>query len=751
MESPTKFSTEVNLLNCDKEPIHIPGRIQSYGFLLVCEVNSLNINQLSINSLEYIGISYQNLLNKNLSVLLEIKIIDCINKGVLKNNFSEINPLKVNIKNTKFNLIISFANNLLILEFEPFIEDDNLYAHFYHSFNSALTKIQSSRSLKNLFQTTAEEVRKLIGYDRVMIYRFDKDWHGEVVGESKIDSLEPFLGLHYPHTDIPSQARDLYLKNWTRLITDVEHIQPEISPVINPQSGKPIDLSCNVLRATSPIHIEYLVNMGVRATLTISIIFKGKLWGLFACHHYSPRYIDYYKRNTCELIGKIFSNHLSYQEADQDLQYSNKIKDNTRIIIENMSKNWSVSQGLINGDLTLMDINDSNGAVYFNNDDIYSLRDVPTDSEIKSIIDFLNEKKEKIFYTNELSLIFPTAKSFKEKASGILAINISDNEYVIWFKPELIQNVQWAGKPDEKNIVYEKETIRLSPRKSFEKWTQEVQNKSTDWQKVEIEAAENLREKIIAFVIKKSLEIKKLNQELELQKLALISKNEELMNFAYVASHDLKEPLRMITSYNQLLLKKYKNQLDEDAEEFLNFSIDGARRMKLLIDSLLQYAKIGYEGKTFSQVNINSILQSCLSNLKLMIKEKETQITVEDMPIIYGDSSLILILFQNLVSNAIKYSNTKNSQIDINYYSEDLFYKFSIKDNGIGIERKNFSNIFLMFKRLHSKSEFEGSGIGLATCKKIIDNHRGEIWLESEIGKGSIFYFTISKNLINRE
>lgn len=746
------MNDEITLLNCDKEPIHIPGRIQSHGFIVISSPDTLRVDQISENVVSFLGEEYSSYLGKELGIILSNQTITSIKNFIAKQDFSLFNPQKITIKTKEqektFNLICSLSNNILILEFEPFIENEqSTDSYFYYSFNTALTKIQATKNLDELFEVTAEQVKQLIDYDRVMIYRFDKDWHGEVVGEARNENIEPFFGLHYPHTDIPAQARELYLRNWIRLITDVNSPQPLIHPTLNPNTNKPVDLSDTILRATSPIHIEYLKNMGVVGTLTISIIFKGKLWGLFACHNYSPKFISYNLRITCELIGKVFSNHLDYKQADHDNKYRDLIKSNNASIIEKMSEKWNIVDGLIKSTTNILNLNEASGAALYYDEEVYLLGQTPSNDQIKVIAEYLNKTSENLIVTNELSTIVPEAINFKDKASGLMAVKISENEYVMWFKPEVIQTVNWGGKPDEKNIVVEDNKVRLSPRKSFEKWSQVVENKSTEWKDSEIEVAEQLRENIINIVLKNSTQLKKLNKELKYQRDALASKNDELLNFAYIASHDLKEPLRMIISYNQLLLKKYKDQLDEGAIDFIQYSVDGGNRMKVLIESLLQYAKIGYDSNDFTDVNINEVVGNCLANLSFAIKEKDVKIEIDNMPTIKGDKILLILLFQNLVGNAIKYGSKNSPKIKISFKELKEEYCFCISDNGIGIEEKEFENIFAMFKRLHSKSEFEGTGIGLATCKKIVEYHKGNIWVESDPGKGSQFYFTIKKDL----
>jgi len=223
--------------------------------------------------------------------------------------------------------------------------------------------------------------------------------------------------------------------------------------------------------------------------------------------------------------------------------------------------------------------------------------------------------------------------------------------------------------------------------------------------------------------------------------------NAELENFAYLASHDLQEPLRMVTTFTQMLGQRYKYKLDADANQIIDFAVDGAIRMQALIRDLLVYSRVGRQGQPFEPTDCEEILDITLSNLQLLIEETNTNICRLPLPTVIGDKSQLIQLFQNLLNNAIKYRSEKPANIEIGVRSENSYWLFWVKDNGIGISQEYFERIFLIFQRLHTRQEYSGTGIGLAICQKITQRHQGKIWLESELGKGSTFYFTIPKSV----
>ena len=252
-------------------------------------------------------------------------------------------------------------------------------------------------------------------------------------------------------------------------------------------------------------------------------------------------------------------------------------------------------------------------------------------------------------------------------------------------------------------------------------------------------------EKLGAVVIVRDItQSKQAEEQLKNSNVELLLSNQDLEQFAYVASHDLREPLRMVTSFTQLLAQRYGNKLDEEADKIIGFAVDGAKRMEVLIEDLLLYSRLGKQEKTFEIVNCNLVLEKVLSNLRILIKESDAIIQIKPLPNIVGDEIRLVQLFQNLIDNALTYRSDRQPLIEISAISHQQGWLFSVKDNGIGIDPQNHRRIFEVFQRLHPKEKYSGTGIGLSICKKIVERHGGTIWVESKLGRGSNFRFTLN-------
>jgi light-regulated signal transduction histidine kinase (bacteriophytochrome)/CheY-like chemotaxis protein len=495
----------VDLTNCDREPIHIPGTVQSHGVLLVCNGPEQRIAHASENLQLMLDDAPEYVLGKPLSAVIGLAAASALVTG--------LETAQASIRARIFNLALdngkrchaSIVNHAgrFIVELEPSADFDADAARPVELVGALLSQMQKIGSVEKLCSLAAERMRTLIQYDRIMIYRFLHNGSGQVIAESKRADLTAFLGLHYPASDIPQQARALYLKSWIRLIADV-NTQP--IPIIpeHDASGQAVDLSFAALRSVSPIHIEYLRNMGVAASMSISIIVGGKLWGLIACHNYTPKIVPADIRAAAELFGQIFSLQIESLEPSDRAD----LVRIARVRIDKMLSEFPTAGSLLEnltprlGDLRTLIPCDGAGLWI---DGIWKCQGTaPPDREIPALARFvIDSSGGEVFATHELANRLPAAASYAQQASGLLAIPLSRTarDYLMLFRHEIVHTVKWAGDPN-KPVTVGPRGDRLTPRKSFETWESDVRGQSLPWEQSDRLTAEALRISLLEVVLR---------------------------------------------------------------------------------------------------------------------------------------------------------------------------------------------------------------------------------------------------------
>jgi chemotaxis family two-component system sensor kinase Cph1 len=743
----TIANSEASSIQRLKQPsINLLTQVQPHGVLLVLEEPDLTILQVSRNVSDAFGRAAEEVVGKTLEDILDSFQVEQFKAGLFADNLDLINPTKVWVRRngddySVFDAVFHRSNDgFLILELEPALAQENIpFLSFYHLAKASISKIETTSGLHEFCQVIVREVRHVTGFDRVMLYRFDTDGHGEVVAEDKTDEMASYLGLHFPESDIPAIARKMFVSNWIRIIPDATAQPVDLYPTHNPKTEYPTDLIHSILRSPFSCHLEYLANMGVGASLTISLMKDQKLWGIIACHHPQPLYIPYELRKACEFLGRVIFSEISTREEEADYNSRIKLSNIHTELVDRMSRSEHFIDGLMQHQPNLLDLVNATGAAICFNGQWQTLGYTPQEEELNYLVQWLaSTVKDEIFYTNSLPPLYSDAYRFKNVASGLLAIQISKRSYVLWFRPEVLQTVNWGGDPNNAYHVQQTgDEVRLCPRKSFDLWKETVQLTSEHWQLPEIAAALNLRKAIVNIVLRQAEELAILAQDLE-------RSNAELKKFAYVASHDLQEPLNQVANYVQLLEMRYNDKLDEDAQEFIDFAVEGVSLMQTLIDDILVYSKVDLKGNEWELTDLEIPLNHALGNLRGRINETGAVITYDALPTIMADSTQIMQLFQNLLANAIKFQKPgEPPQIHIGVQRQELSWVFSVTDNGIGLEPQFADRVFVIFQRLHTRDEYPGSGMGLAICKKIVECHRGQIWVDSAPNQGATFQFTI--------
>lgn len=729
---------------CEREPIHIPGLIEPDGALLVVQEPELSILQASANTRLLLGTEAEALLGVSLIDVFEPESSEFFRLRISSENLDAkrryLSSIRLRESGRTFDASVHRHQGLLIIELEPaFAETEKPHTDFHARLTDAVSALDGALSLSELCERVAAHIRDLTGFDRVMVYQFLEDDTGRVIAEERRDDMTPYLGLHYPASDIPAQARRLYLLNTLRLKADVNAVPIPLIPPVNPLTGQALDMSHCILRSMSPVHVEYLRNMGVTASMSVSIIKDGRLWGLVACHHTTAKPVPYQLRISCEVLARVFSAHIAAAEEEEKRRHAGAIIEFREQLSDRLRAKLDVRKTLLDEGEQLASIINSHGVAISISGDIALVGVTPPLADVERLIQWLGSYQRRyLFHTDKLSEQWALADAFSHVVSGVLSsrIALGSGDFILWFRKRVETIVEWGGNP-AKPVQETEAGKRISPRLSFERWKETVGDRSEPWHDYQRDFALALRQTVAeVLLVCKNDEVTRLNHELE-------RSNTELNSFAYAASHDLQEPVRTVRAYVQLLSQRTK--LDNEAQQLVKVIESGASRMGNLISALLAYGQVG--GGTLEErksVECEDILRIVTLNLGESIRASGAVITHEVLPTVSAAPDHMMQLLQNLIGNSVKYHMPNEPpRIHISARFEDNFWKFSVDDNGEGFQPEEADLIFGAFKRLHG-GEIPGTGIGLALCRRIVERYGGRIWATSKgRGQGATFCFTL--------
>jgi two-component system, chemotaxis family, sensor kinase Cph1 len=733
----------INLQNCESEPIHIPGSIQEHGFLLGVDKETGLITYCSGNVSEYLHLQPEQVLNNPVMALCSPGQETQLSQLFSDQPFDESQPFPFAFNDISYNTKAHTSGRTVVLEFEPFPNGHLSLPDLYKQTQQFVNCLDEASNLLQLCNSIAHETKAITGYDRVMIYRFDKDYNGEVIAEAKQDDLDALLGHNYPHTDIPPQARALYLKNMMRMIADVNYTPVPLLTIIPEEQSRQLDLSMSILRSVSPIHIEYLKNMGVKATLTISLVQDNRLWGLIACHHYSPKNIPYYTRLSALLQGYFFISQIKVREAADEYNAARQTEVGIQNLLDIMANDDNFIENQYKNPF-LKSTTNAEGIVIKLNQKIYKDGIIPADDKLQQLIAWLEINAPKgHFVSDRLVDVYPEAKDLSDSAAGIVyhTLDASQHNCVIWFRPERQKTINWAGNPS-KAVLADNTGARLSPRKSFELWEEVVKFQSKEWTRPELTAATRLahslqKQAYLWDIRREEGRYKQLATKLE-------AANAELENFNWISAHDLKEPLRKIQLFASRML--FSEISKETYQESLRRIQNATARIQLLLDSMLSFATMSKNKEEFEQVDLNLVAKKVTDKLSKEIEANNAEINATTLPVLTALPVQVEQLFINLITNALKFAKDDTALVlNITYTSSPDHHAISFKDNGIGFNNRYAELIFKIFQGLNKTNKNTGVGIGLSICRKIMANHNGTITADGQENGGANFtvYFPV--------
>ncbi len=660
-----------DLTDCDREPIHIPGSIQPHGVMLVADSEELFVRHTAGDLQRVLGIPSQ----------LNVPLADYIGRELTDKAVAMTADLKrgfvgsIERPEGSLDVTVFRSDNFMIAEIESRQERTQSPAEILGALERASAALDQSTSLKSLCEVAAKEFGKLTCYDRVMVYRFLDDGAGMVLAEDRREDLHSFLNHHFPGSDIPQQARALYVRNLVRVIPDVNYTPSPLQPPLT--SGKPLDMSDSILRSVSPIHLQYLKNMGIAASASISIVKDGALWGLIACHHESPLTIPYQVRAACRALSGGFVRQIKLIEETEAYRERLRLRGSEDKTIELLTRNDSLEDAAAHHLEELSRLFGGDGFAVLHGDKVLTVGICPPDDDVRQLAGWLIGKYvEGIYTTDRLPKAYPSSEKFQDVASGVLTLQLSAEErwFLIWFRAEEIQIVKWAGNPHK--AVELKAGEVLSPRASFEAWQETVRGRSRRWTLAEIEGAVRIRQKLIE--VRHSRRLRNLNRQLTealSAKDALLDQNQFLIG---EVNHRVQNSLQLVSSFLSF-------QARDAADPAFTAAVEEARR-RIGAVSLLHRSL--YRSDTIGVTDAGRYVEELCGNLIASLGNEWTQhFSLRLGPLMLPIDRMIPLglVVTELIININKYAyDGAPGPIEVSLTEERSRFRLVVADRGKG-------------------------------------------------------------------
>lgn len=731
------------LNNCSDEPIRTPGAIQPHGVLLTLSEPDLRIVQISANVQDLLGRAAQEMVGEPLQRLVGADYAQAIEQAAQQDNSLDGAELFFSLNGATFEGFVHRHQGVLVLELE--VKDPAFQPRTVdgkpNNLGRMLQRLQRAKTLQALYETSVEEIQQITGYDRVLIYRFEEEGHGQVIAEATSPDMDVFQGLFFPASDIPEQARELYRTNWLRIIPNADYQPVPLVPKLRPDTGQPLDLSFASLRSVSPIHCQYMKNMGVLSSMSISLLKGDKLWGLISCGNRQPLHVPHELRSACQTIGQVLSLQISAMEAlEVSRQREDKIDALALLNQAMIDSTENVFDGLAQQPQLLMALANAGGVAIIEDKQLHRYGNCPEPEEIRALHKWLQTSSQKVFSSHQLSLVYPPAAAFTQVASGVLAMSLPkpvDNG-VLWFRPEVKENINWSGDPNKPlNLENSDGGLRLRPRTSFEIWKVEMAGISTKWSHGDLFAANDLR--------RSALESDLARQVLREQRA--VQARDDLVA---VVSHDLRNPMTVISMLCGMMQKAFSSDGQHTSRRIAT-AIDtmqqATSRMNTLLEDLLDTSKIdaGRYTITPQPLAVAEMFEEANALLSPLALDKDIEISFHAEPQlkINADPERLFQVLSNLVGNAIKFT-PRSGKIGVVAMASGDEIVFSVRDTGEGIPADQLPFVFDRYWTVKEGNP-SGTGLGLYITQGIVEAHGGRIEAQSEVGRGTEFRFTVPK------
>ncbi|SFJ03836.1 Bacteriophytochrome (light-regulated signal transduction histidine kinase) [Kaistella treverensis] len=725
----------MNLVDCHDEKIHISGHIQDFGYLIGLDASGKTITFLSQNISDIFSVN-ENVLGQTLEQNCSAfePLLDSV---VLKNlDFETLKEVdvfldKLTINGNGYHLTIYKYQSVVFLEIEKVTEHFHTRTFVTKKYESISNATDSAEIWQQLLVSVAEA----IDYDRVMVYRFLDDGSGKVIAEKIKNGVESFMNLHYPESDIPRQARELYLKKRKRIFSNVLSTPVPILTTME----QPVDLTYSALRAMSPVHGQYLKNTGVESSFSTSIVIDNKLWGMVTCQNVKAKHIDLVNRIRAEVFTVIAANAYASFKSRQMLNDSIELENQIKDLKSSLSKFDDLESSLFSNIETMRNYPHADGLAVVVGHNIRTAGLVPSDEDILNIVKYARENPLKNFYsTNDFSKSHQGNMGPLENAAGVMFGFTDDdrNELLIWFRQKVDTQLLWAGNPSKdtgETVLNGDQQYVISPRKSFATYIENIKGKATPWKNRDIIAAKKVVASILETTYSQFRKVRELNDELR-------NLNEELDSFSYTISHDLGTPLTVMKLNAQLLERAHHD--NPEVQKRVQSILAEVLGMENMMRGVLQLSKAKSSEIVLRELETASVIRKICLDAQLTISES-TEVIIGKTPNVLGDETMMKQVFLNIIGNAVKYSSkSENPKVEIHGYEEDDKVIYTIKDNGIGIPAKDQSKMFKIFSRMENAKAFQGNGVGLSIVYRIMKRLGGNISYKSTAAKETIFKLT---------
>ena len=736
------------LANCEDEKLHFIESVQSFGFLLainpeskIVEVVSENIGQLFKKEIvpgktlatELIAIPspeahtfstiYADVKSKGLRHAYQWKFVE--------------NSLHIKDWDKEGSGVVFESNGLLVIEFEPSpqlsYEAAQKWLPVDTDIRTLLPNLQNCKSVMDVADSIAAVFKSYIGFESVMIYRFDETFCGEVIGEAKERDTRSFKGLVFPTSDIPSQARELYKLNRVRCVFDTEEAPVSLLPTIANNNRIPLDLSMSMVRSVSPMHLQYMRNMGVRSSFSVSLMFEDRLWGLIACHNAEPLYIDQKKRLVCESLGHMYAWQLHTKSLHEKKEQFQQRQRTLNSVVHKLTTYSNPLEAISSKEKELLDVTDTCGLAVITPSGNYTVGRTPSESVIEILLEKFSDKKSELAVA-----VSKLGDDITETLdlNGVRGIYISCvspalGYYTIWFREQRDKLIRWAGKDAASKDIGKS----LTPRHSFDLYLQSIADESTAWSdddKLIIEGFDHL---FIPYALSLKTSLDK-----QIVKLEELDKAKD--HFLASISHELRSPLNSIVGWTDLALMDVTNV--ERMTDALGVIKRAASTQASLINDILDLSRIisGTMKLSTHTLKIASSISEVAKSFEAGFTSKKIQLSLNfdsENTQILGDELRIKQVVSNLLSNALKFTQ-KGGMVLVSGARDHSNYVFTVRDNGKGMTKEQLAHVFERFYQGMNEHNRHGLGLGLSIVKNLIEMHGGTIVADSDgLNSGTTF------------